>query len=294
MQTKPMPFTMLSDEEARKRLPAVGTGGRLPVWARILAGELPETTAALLRLDYLHRARSPLDPLLCGKLRLVTARANRCAYGEAYAAADLRRAGLGDAGFRELEGEGAGVAPPEREALAFARKLTLAVSTITDEEVAGLIRYYGESRVVAMVLFLLYANLLDRLALALGLPPEAGGSAPPTDVHPAGRALPPKIPWPRLDNSAPLPDLAEVSRRLDREWSIRPRIRVPLPEEVPPGPWAKYPPRLQGLLVPLGYQPELAFPWMICANALKADAHLDPLFGLAIWWVVASTVRCFY
>src|SRR5438046_414020 len=94
-------ISMLSDEDARERLPIKGPkpAGPLPAWVSALADSLPHTAAALLRLDYLHRAQSPLDPLLRGKMRWVAARTNRCSYGEAYAAADLRRAGLDEAGL---------------------------------------------------------------------------------------------------------------------------------------------------------------------------------------------------
>jgi len=69
---------LLNDEDAWKRLPAVVSGGgqRLPAWARALAGSLPRTTAAMLDLDRIHRTKSPLGPLLRGKMRWVAARAN--------------------------------------------------------------------------------------------------------------------------------------------------------------------------------------------------------------------------
>src|SRR5262245_22976342 len=160
----------LKDKQAWKRLPpaAKGTGQPLPVWARMLAGTLPRTTAAMLELDYLHRARSPLDARLRGKMRWVAAHANRCAYTQAYAAADLRRAGVEDKTIRALAGDFAGLPAPEKAALAFARKMTAAAHTVSDEEVAGLIKHYGEKQVVAMVLRLAYANFQDRLVSALG------------------------------------------------------------------------------------------------------------------------------
>jgi hypothetical protein len=57
---------LLSDEEAWRRLPPpiVGSGRPLRVWARMLAGELPRTTAAFLQLENAHRTRSPVDPKL--------------------------------------------------------------------------------------------------------------------------------------------------------------------------------------------------------------------------------------
>ncbi|HEV3023514.1 MAG TPA: hypothetical protein VGX76_13665, partial [Pirellulales bacterium] len=86
---------LLSDAEAWERLPQAeeGAGGPLPAWARALAGNLPRTTAAMLELDWRHRAVSPLDPILRGKLRWTVAQANRCQYGTRYAVADLVRLG---------------------------------------------------------------------------------------------------------------------------------------------------------------------------------------------------------
>src|SRR5258708_4538032 len=92
-------FPLLSDEESWKRLPPAekGAGQPLPSWARALAGPLPRTTAALLKLDFVQRTRSPLDPKLRAEMRWVAAHANHSAYAEAYAAYDARRAGLDDA-----------------------------------------------------------------------------------------------------------------------------------------------------------------------------------------------------
>ncbi len=86
----------LSNEEAWKAMPPaeVGSGKPLPSWARMLARSLPRTTAAILRLDYAQRARSPLDPKLRAAMRFVAARANGSTYGETYAASDATRAGL--------------------------------------------------------------------------------------------------------------------------------------------------------------------------------------------------------
>src|SRR5262249_14148201 len=124
-QTREPPRALpLKNAEAWKRLPAAegGAGAPLPAGARVLADALPRTTAAMLELDYLHRAGSPLDPGLRGRMRWVAAHANRCAYGEAYAAADLRRAGVDDAAIKALAGDPAGWPEKERAALTFARR----------------------------------------------------------------------------------------------------------------------------------------------------------------------------
>src|SRR5262249_33489061 len=104
---QPPRVPILSDEEAKSKLPEIEHGGdaSLPVWARRRAEPLPNTTAAMLRLDYLHRAKSPLDPVLRGKVRWMAAHMNRCPYSEAYAAADLRRFGVREDAIRELAGE---------------------------------------------------------------------------------------------------------------------------------------------------------------------------------------------
>jgi hypothetical protein len=71
---------ILNDEDAWKRLPKAERGGGqpLPAWARATADALPRTTAAMLELDYRHRALSPLDARLRAKIRWAAAHANRC------------------------------------------------------------------------------------------------------------------------------------------------------------------------------------------------------------------------
>src|SRR5215471_14053798 len=91
-----MRFPILENDAAWQCLPdaETGSGSPLPVWARMLAAPLPRTTAALLELDYLHRAENPLEPALRAKLRYVAADENCCALTRAVALADLCRAGL--------------------------------------------------------------------------------------------------------------------------------------------------------------------------------------------------------
>ncbi len=171
--------------EAWKHLPVLeqGRATALPGWARVLAKTLPHTTAALLELDYLHRARGPLEPILRGQLRWVAAHANRCRYSEACAAADLRRAGMDEAGIQALAGDLAILPPRTRTALQFAHRLSRDGRSVTDAEVEQLIALFGERQVVGMVLLLAYANFQDRLVLSLGLPPEADGPLPPLPVR---------------------------------------------------------------------------------------------------------------
>src|SRR5262249_19565361 len=139
---------LLSQDEARQILPALekGTQDRLPLWALATAKALPRTTAAMLELDHLHRARSPLEARLRGQLPLVVAQANGCGYSQAQAISDLRSAGLTEKQIQELAGDE--VKLPS--VLRFARKLTLAAYTITDAEVAELVKSIGAKELVAV------------------------------------------------------------------------------------------------------------------------------------------------
>src|SRR5262249_18487985 len=143
-----------SDEETWKRLPGAVTGGGspLPSWAKAVAVRLPRTAATMLELDLAQRTRSPLDPKLRAKMRWVIARANRCAYSEAYALADLKAAGADEATTQALTGGRGGWPEADRDPLEFARLLTIAAPTISDELFARLRERFGDKKVAAMVL----------------------------------------------------------------------------------------------------------------------------------------------
>jgi alkylhydroperoxidase family enzyme len=177
----PLRTAALSNEEAWKKLPRAeqGAGQPLPVWARVLAATMPHTTAAMLELDYQHRAESPLDAKLRARMRWTAAHALHCAYSQAYATADLRRAGAGPDEVRALAGDPATLPEAERGPLVFARKMAVEPHAVTDAEVARLIQRHGEKQVVAMVLLVAHAGFQDRLLWALDLPVEAGGPLGP-------------------------------------------------------------------------------------------------------------------
>src|SRR5580704_1194796 len=61
------PFPLVDNDAAWSRLPREDPP--LPPWARVLTGPLPKTTARMLELDYLHRARNPLGAELAGLLQ---------------------------------------------------------------------------------------------------------------------------------------------------------------------------------------------------------------------------------
>lgn len=290
---------LLTDAEAWKKLPraAKGTGQPLPAWARALAPTLPRTTAAMLELDYRHRVFGPLDPKLRARVRWVAARALRSAHGEAIAAADLRRAGGSSADLQALAGDRAGLPEAERLALTFAEKLATRPHSVTDAEVARLVRHFNEKQVVGLALHVAHAGFQDRLLRALDLPAEAGAVPPPLDVRftppplgarlaqprqgPAGKAPSPRtLPdagWRKLD-------LAALGREMRRQAQRRPRIRLP-EGSVGTNRWG---------LICRTFQPELAAGWTGCRDRFGAEANQDPIFEASVFWVVARAQESFY
>src|SRR5262245_2384094 len=174
-------FDRLSSSQAWKLLPREEPP--LPVWARTLAASQPRTTALLLALDHLHRAGGPLDAALRGKLRWAAADTNRCDYAKRYAEFDLKRAGVRPDAIAALAGDLKKLPKEERAALLFARKMSRDASSVTDDEMAELIRLFGEKKVVAIVHVLAFANFQDRLLLALGVEVEEGGPFPPIPIR---------------------------------------------------------------------------------------------------------------
>ena len=308
---------LLDEDEAWSRLPAVeeAANQRLPGWARALAGTLPRTTAAMLRLDYLYRTSAAFDPRLRARMRWAAARANRCDYSKAYAEADLLRAGGTPDDVRQL-GEGfAGLSDPERRALAFARTMTLSASDVTDEDMEQLIADFGERAVVAMVLQLAYANFQDRLLLALGIDVEPDGPLPPLEIlfaatsadakpEPAER---PELPTSPADGRLQMIDDAEwksldfgkLQERMELQRLRKPRIRVPawesLIKQLDP---KLYPPdkptQIRWSLVVVGYQPELGPAWINCLRAFGREANQDRAFEESLFWVITRSLQCFY
>lgn len=306
---------ILSDEEAWKRMPAVvsGGGGPLPVWARAVAVRLPRTAGAMLQLDLAQRTKSPLDPALRAKMRWVVAHANRSSYGEAYALADLERAG-GDAAARAaLVGDPASWPEADRDALEFARLLTVAAPTIRDDHFARLVAKYGDRQVVAMVLLAAYGNFQDRLVLGLNLPMEQGGPLPPVEVEfkpGAFQSTPVMPPQPKLptllDSGATVvdrdPEWSELSydelqSRLEGQRARAPRLPIPsweqVKQQVPPE-LAARPIKIVWNLFGYGYAPELALPWSVATRTMWAETKPDRVFEESLFWIQTRSIRCNY
>jgi len=311
--------TMLTDAEAWKLMPkaTAGSGQPLPSWARMMAGKLPRTTAAFLSLDLAQRTKSPLDPKLRAMMRWVSAQANQSEYAQAVALFDARRAGLDDASIASLRaGDDSKFSQPEREALEFARKMTVESASVTDEEFATLVKDFGEKKAASMVLLMAYANFQDRLLICLGALLEPNGPMAPVDVQFdattfAGRPTPPQ---PIAKSPLPMPsgvdlvkdsedwittDYGSLQDRLENQRRRPTRLRIPAWEEVlagvPKGLFNK-PSLVVWNRVCLGYVPELAVPFEILMRTAGAEVgpRYDRVFGQGVFWVTTKAVDCSY
>lgn len=101
---------------------------------------------------------------------------NGCAYSRARHRAAARQAGLSEAQIQALESnEPTGLSlfdSREQTVLRLAEKLTRAAGDIRDEDVQALRKWYGDSHLVELALFVGALNLLDSFALAFALEPE--------------------------------------------------------------------------------------------------------------------------
>jgi alkylhydroperoxidase family enzyme len=306
----PPRFPAVSSADAWKKLR--GADPALPAWARVLVRPLPKTTAAMLHLDHLHRAKNPLGPVLAGKLHWAAADAIGCAYGKRYAEADLRRAGLTDDDFKKLDGDPARLPEADRLALAFARKLTKAAWSVSDEEMAALLKQFGPDRLVAMVHTLAWANFQNRILLALHVEVEPDGPLPPLDpaldaASLAKIAAPARPPWKEARAVAvpaellARPDWREQSdderaAALERQKGRKARIPLPDPKrlaDLPPAAKAQAA-RVSWSNVSMGYQPLLTLTWFDTLRAFYLEAMPDRVFTNSMFWVITRSNECFY
>jgi hypothetical protein len=263
----------------------------------------------MLRLDHLHRAESPLESRLRGKLRWVAADAIGCEYGRRYAAADLRRTGLAEDEIKRLSAKSA-TPPEEQSALALARQLTLAAYKVTDEDVEALLEQFGPEQVVAMVHTIAYANFQDRILLALAAKVEDEVPLPPLK-HPfelkgiSENLAPPRAEWKASVAIACQQDerpqwtarnIAEVSQAVQLQKSRRPRIPLPAPSRLAglPEDVRARTRRIIWSSISMGYSPRLTTAWFDAMVAFQEEAQLNRVFSNTIFWVVTRTNDCYY
>ncbi|HET6574591.1 MAG TPA: hypothetical protein VFG68_13365, partial [Fimbriiglobus sp.] len=232
-----------------------------------------------------------------------------CDYLKEYAAADLRRAGLADDELAALAGDPSELSKGDRLLRAFARKMSLAASTVTDAEVAELIKHFGPGRVVGFVHTLAYANFQGRIVLALGVAVEPGGPLPPIDVafDPAMDVeVPPRRSWKETTASAAAasddrPDwLGGTALDLQKALAAQKarKSRVPMPpakslDQLPPE-VRRQAGKIVWSRVSMGYQPLLTMTWFQTMRTFQQEARFDRVFSGTYFWVVTRTNDCFY
>jgi alkylhydroperoxidase family enzyme len=312
-------FPLLSNDEAWQWLPPAskGSGLPLPTWARMLVRELPRTTAAFLQLDQAQRTRSPIAPGLRAAMRFVSAHANRCSYAQADAAADALRAGVEPGQIESLgRDDFPGWSAKDRDALAFARKMTVDSDAVTDEEFAALVKSFGDKQAASMVLLMAYANFQDRFLLSLNAPLEEGGPRPPADVifDPASFIIETTPPPPLKKSPLPKPTESDLTED-DPEWAAMPyealqdrlaaqrrkptRLRIPSWDDVArnlPEGLMKRSSDIVWYRIVFGYAPELAVPFEVFMRTAGAETSpkWDRIFGQSLFWVTTRAVKCPY
>jgi len=297
----------LSQAEAWARLPSKNEKPpALPHWARMLAGPMPKTTAKMLELDRVHREKNPLGAVLGAKIRWVAADALSSPAGLATANLDLARAGvvLENGRFARPTNEPA----DEAAALDFARKLTRAAYTITDDEFAEVLRNFGPEKTVAIVHSAAYANFHNRILLGLGAATDTP-PLPPVDVAfdaEGAAAAQTRSPWEdlkKVQDDGPAVRVEwtrggfdDLTRSLDAQKARK--LRIPLPDVA----------KVEGLTprerdqagkilwntVSTGYQPHLTRAWFACLGAFYEESKVDRVFTNSMFWVVTRTNDCFY
>lgn len=305
----PVRFPTLNNVETWKQL--LSSKPPLPIWARTLARSLPETTAAMIELDYVHRAKNPLNPILRGKLRWIAANTIACEYSTKYAEADLIRAGLTS---KELEKFRSGIAhqpKSEQAVLRFAEKITRAAYTITDQEVAELLKQYGPERLVAIVHTLAHANFQDRIFLSLGITVDPDGPYPPRTLQwkkqEKFKSTAPTRPKWKAAQSAKVvssnqgPDwldhsFNDVQKAQENQKARQSRIPLPDPSSLSklPDEQKKRTSRIVWSQTSLGYQPMLTTAWFDCMSTFQAEAKFNRVFSNTFFWVITRSNECFY
>ena len=280
----------------------------LPAWALAMAEALPRTTGAMMHLDAVHRTQNPLGAKLAGKMRWVAANEIGCEYAKKYVEADLIRAGMTAEEFQKLSGNVRELPDKERRVVQFARKMTKAAHTVTDEEFAEILQDYGPELTVALVHTLAHANFQNRIFLALGVKVEENGPLAPVDPFPDATVQAKVVAPDRPDWNATIAKGASAANTARPEWSEKslselvakqdsqrdraPRIPLPPANKIKAIPESSQ--RVVWSQVSLTYQPLLTKTWFETMGIFQQEAKFNRVFSNSYFWVVTRSNDCFY
>ncbi|OYP33091.1 hypothetical protein CGZ80_18555 [Rhodopirellula sp. MGV] len=320
LQKMGLDVVTVSDQQAWELLPepVSRVSQALPLWARMLATDLPKSTAALLQLDFAQRTASPVDPVLRAAMRWTAADANQCHYAKTVAENDALEAGISPQTLEELRsGDLTGWAVGDRSAISFARQMSLDSAGTSDAQFGELVRYFGERQAASMVLLMAYANFQDRMLRCLGIADRVE-PAPlkPVEVRFDSESLQVHSPT-SLDGASDVDDRGlevepvevgadwlgvgyEVLQDRLQQQRERP-TRLPIPDwetcasQLPEGLMPR-PSEIVWYRIVFGYAPELAVPFEIYMRTSGAETrpHYDRILGGSLFWIVTRSVNCPY
>lgn len=287
----------------------------LPSWAARLADALPESTLALLKLDYLHRQENPLGTEVAAKIRWVVADALHSPYGKAAAEFDLLQSGKSAEEILEWTQQIDNSSDPNAKLWSFARQLTQAGHSISDESFAEIHERWQTEPTVAIVHTVAFANFENRLWLALGLTAEENVSLAAVMPPVGWRGQDARVAPSRPDLIATLQestanatepkkrvagwnpenfDLLQAKLKSQKRRSSR--VPMPHPDRLAhlPEEERKRSEKVVWSNISLGYQPELTQGWFTLMRTFRREANLDRVFSNSLFWVVTRGNECFY
>jgi alkylhydroperoxidase family enzyme len=285
---------------------------RLPMWATRLSEPLPESTLALLKLDFLHRRENPLGSEIAAKVRWVVADALKSPYGKATAEFDLQQSGFTPEQISAWRDSLTSRTDPHQLLWDFAKQLTLSGHSITDEMFAELRTAWETEPTVAIVHTVAFANFQNRLWLALGLEPEMDGGVaavlPPDGWRTSDARVAPARP--DLAETLKTATLSSAPRRAGwnpQDFDLlqsklksqkRRSSRIPLPDPdrlaVLPEEERQRSEKVIWSNISLGYQPKLTQGWFTLMRTFRRESNLDRVFSNSLFWVVTRGNECFY
>ena len=285
----------------------------LPQWALVLAEPLPNATVALLRLDSLHRSANPIGNVLAAKIRWAVADTLHCDFQSAYATADLMLLGLDRRDVKIFPDDSDARERLDQEVVAFARKLTEAAYSVTDEEVSKLVDQIGLEQVVGIVHTVAFANFQCRLAQGLKCELDVSEPAvPPLDLstntgNPNDPPAPQRPAFPasvedkylaRLSNPTEWNrfQVEDIKQGLTKQQNRAGRVPIPTDEQLDgfTDEELQRSGRVIWSRVSLAYQPELTRAWFRLMNAFRSDSAMDQVFCNSLFLVVTRSNDCFY
>jgi alkylhydroperoxidase family enzyme len=144
-------------------------GENAPNWVRLLA-VFPKASKGRAANLKAAMDKGNLNPRLKAAIAWAAAREDRAWYALAVARDRLKAAGLTDDQIFALDGDTNDLPARERQAVAFARKLTVAPATVTDLDVEGLRKVFTDHEVAEVVYHTCNAAFFDRATEAARLP----------------------------------------------------------------------------------------------------------------------------